>query len=352
MNRNRFLVELEKSLTFMEPEDRDAALAYYNELFDEAGADKEQVILDELGSPVRVAVQLNREYASDKPIPTGTELALPGEEKLDAEKTNAEGKTNTPWKGQTWRSGEQPPWRAEAEALVEEAEKELEKAEECIKQDESTKQNESAEPDETKEIKEPESSEKSEGETPSDSPEEDVKSAAWHSPRTDEEEPKDAKAETEPPKPENDEAKESKKESTESQGTESKTTQQNPYENSAEQTNEKKRRLPAWAIAIIAVFAAPVAIPLALAVFGVAVAILAVMAALVFSGVGISAGGIAVIISGIWEIGFLPNAIMMFGLGSMILAFGILLTWFMLWMTIVVFRTVFRRFKNKGGRAK
>ena len=340
MNRSRFLVELEKSLTFMEPEDRDAALAYYNELFDEAGADNEQKILDELGSPTRVAVQLNREYASDKPVPTGMELAVPG-----AEEAGSEGKTNTPWKGQTWRNGEQPPWRAEAEALAEEAEKEIAKADESVKQGEA---DEAKEP----EIKETETAEKTEGETAPEPTAEDAKGTTWHSPRTGEEEAKDKKPESEPPKPENGEDKEPEKESADAQGAEDKTAQQNPYANSTGQTKEKTRKLPVWAIAIIAIFAAPVVIPLALAAFGVVVAILAVMAALVFSGVGIAAGGIAVILSGIWELGFLPNAIMMFGIGTMILAIGVLLTWFMLWLTIISFKAIFRRFKKKGGKAK
>ena len=312
MNRNRFLVELEKSLTFMESEDRDAALAYYNELFDEAGADNEQRILDELGNAVRVAVQLNREYAPEKPIPTGTELAVAGEEE-----PRTDGKTNTPWKGQVWRTGEAPPWRYGLDDLAGAATQTA--------------------PEEDK-PEEPKPEEPNGEYAHAYKSAEEPKQSTWHSPLPQQETQKQGRPQQE-------------------DSTEHKTEQpngdahQNPFAYNPDPAQEKKRRLPGWAIALIAVFAIPVGIPLAVTVFSLFIAILAVMVALVASGVGVTLGGIGLIISGIWALGFVPDALMMFGVGAIVMAVGLILTWFMVWLCALVFKSLFRRLRRrKGGK--
>lgn len=60
INKQRFLAELGKLLTFMYEEDRQEALAMYSEMFD-SGAD-EQSLLHQLVSPTRQAVVIARAY--------------------------------------------------------------------------------------------------------------------------------------------------------------------------------------------------------------------------------------------------------------------------------------------------
>lgn len=55
MNRNEFFVELERLLGDISSEERDEALEYYREYFEEAGAENEEEVLRTLGSPEKVA---------------------------------------------------------------------------------------------------------------------------------------------------------------------------------------------------------------------------------------------------------------------------------------------------------
>ena len=63
MNRRKFMQELAKKLRRLPDGERRSALAYYDEYFDEAGADNEQRVIDELGSPSEVAAQIISEFA-------------------------------------------------------------------------------------------------------------------------------------------------------------------------------------------------------------------------------------------------------------------------------------------------
>ena len=58
MNRTEFMSALEKRLMPLDAEDREDALRYYDELFDEAGPIDEQKILDDLGGPEVIARQI------------------------------------------------------------------------------------------------------------------------------------------------------------------------------------------------------------------------------------------------------------------------------------------------------
>lgn len=55
MNKEQFLKELEERLKGIPEQEREAALTYYREYFEEAGADREAVVISELESPKRVA---------------------------------------------------------------------------------------------------------------------------------------------------------------------------------------------------------------------------------------------------------------------------------------------------------
>ncbi|MFR6258690.1 MAG: DUF1700 domain-containing protein, partial [Anaerovoracaceae bacterium] len=63
MNRKKFIDILKEELSKLPDEEIDAAIEYYEEYFDEAGAENEEEVLSELGSPKKVASQIKSEYA-------------------------------------------------------------------------------------------------------------------------------------------------------------------------------------------------------------------------------------------------------------------------------------------------
>jgi len=63
MTRKEFMGELSERLGRLTPSERASALAYYEEYFDEAGPDREQDVIRELGSPASVASRILAEHA-------------------------------------------------------------------------------------------------------------------------------------------------------------------------------------------------------------------------------------------------------------------------------------------------
>lgn len=63
MNRREFMQELRERLGRLSPDERDAACAYYEEYFDEAGPDREQEVIRELGSPQSTASRILADHA-------------------------------------------------------------------------------------------------------------------------------------------------------------------------------------------------------------------------------------------------------------------------------------------------
>jgi uncharacterized membrane protein len=57
------MAELEKQLSRIDSREREEAMAYYNEYFDEAGPENEARVIAELGSPIRVAAQIKADAA-------------------------------------------------------------------------------------------------------------------------------------------------------------------------------------------------------------------------------------------------------------------------------------------------
>ena len=64
INRQRYMAELSKLLAFMFKEDKEDILAHYNKMLDEA--EDEQALLEELGSPTKLAVTISRTYKRDE----------------------------------------------------------------------------------------------------------------------------------------------------------------------------------------------------------------------------------------------------------------------------------------------
>lgn len=63
MDRASYLKKLRKKLHRLPAHELDAALAYYEEYFDEAGEDNEQQVIAQLGSPSHVAAQILADFA-------------------------------------------------------------------------------------------------------------------------------------------------------------------------------------------------------------------------------------------------------------------------------------------------
>lgn len=67
MNRQLFMRDLNRFLADLPAEEREQALNYYEDYFEDAGIENEQKVIEELGSPVDVAKQIksvNREHIS------------------------------------------------------------------------------------------------------------------------------------------------------------------------------------------------------------------------------------------------------------------------------------------------
>ena len=64
MNKPQFLAELNQYLTFFTPDERAAVMASYTQKFDDAGEDGEAALIVELGTPMRVAIDLKRRQES------------------------------------------------------------------------------------------------------------------------------------------------------------------------------------------------------------------------------------------------------------------------------------------------
>lgn len=63
MNRQEFMNQLAAELSRLPKEEIQAAMEYYSEYFDEAGPEREQETIAELGSPAKVATQIKADYA-------------------------------------------------------------------------------------------------------------------------------------------------------------------------------------------------------------------------------------------------------------------------------------------------
>ena len=62
MNKQQFLAELKRLLTYMTPEDRSVVLEDYAARFDDAGESGLSGLLSVIGSPTKVAITLSRGY--------------------------------------------------------------------------------------------------------------------------------------------------------------------------------------------------------------------------------------------------------------------------------------------------
>lgn len=65
MNRKEYIARLEQLLLVLPIEEREEALQYYNDYFDDAGVENEDNVIAELGSPEEVAAKIRAGYAGE-----------------------------------------------------------------------------------------------------------------------------------------------------------------------------------------------------------------------------------------------------------------------------------------------
>lgn len=83
MSKQEFMEELKILLEELPVEEREEALRYYESYFEEAGADQEPTVIEELGSPGRISAQILRDYRAEKAAGVYTER---GYQEQEAEK--------------------------------------------------------------------------------------------------------------------------------------------------------------------------------------------------------------------------------------------------------------------------
>ncbi len=68
MNRQEFMDQLAYLLGDLQSEDREEAIQYYNDYFDDAGEENEQEVISELGSPEKVAAMIRQDMLGADPL--------------------------------------------------------------------------------------------------------------------------------------------------------------------------------------------------------------------------------------------------------------------------------------------
>ena len=93
MNRAEFMRQLESLLQSIPAAEREEALQYYNDYFDDAGNESEQEVIEALGNPARVAENIKRDLLESGYGEAPIKKALASERKLieygEAEKQQA-----------------------------------------------------------------------------------------------------------------------------------------------------------------------------------------------------------------------------------------------------------------------
>lgn len=302
MNKNIFLVDLSKCLGFMTETDREEALRYYTELFDEAGPENEQKVLAQLGSPTKVAVELHRSYDRSHADTTGVERLLRGDFSADgAAESEEEAETEEfsvteslpaiedilkNVSAMDEPAAEETPAEAPAEAEAPAAEPEDEPAEEALPVVE-----ESAEEPSTEEAAAEEAA------------------AEEAAPAADKSEP----VFVDVPVPASVPVKAEEKPEPEAE------------------PMEKKRGMPGWAIALVLVFTCWLWIPIFAALFSIAVSIAVIPLSIAAAFFAI-AGYLG--ICAIWALGVISDALLMFGAAAIALALGLVLLWLAIWALV------------------
>ena len=318
MNRTVFLTDLRKLLTFMTEEERENTIRYYEGLLDDAGPEKEEALLREFGSPTKAAVTIFREYGKDHSA-------------LDPRMPDGKSAEDTvPERFTPENLGLAVPERIEEEADASD-EPETDAASDERETDAASDESEAVAASDKPE--DDAASDEPEAQTASDEsesvPEKTEKSAADiaariaagieagdAAPKEDTAQPQPKQDEPVfvelpvPPRP------------------------QPPMESPYQEQELREYRLPGWAVALILVVTCWLWIPL-IAVLGMVVLTCFIVPFVL--GAALIAGAAYLAICGIWALGVMTDALLMFGAAAIVLAFGIVLLWLSIWAVIRLF---------------
>ena len=125
MNREQFIAQLARLLQDLPPAERQEAIRYYQEYFDDAGEENEDAVIQELGSPGKVAasIKANLQYGGSTFGANDTDMENTGTESQtkDADGWQQNGQTMNRWNQSTqqgWQnadtqgqSGQQGTWQ-------------------------------------------------------------------------------------------------------------------------------------------------------------------------------------------------------------------------------------------------
>lgn len=125
MNREQFIAQLARLLQDLPPAERQEAIHYYQEYFDDAGEENEDAVIQELGSPGKVAasIKANLQYGGSTFGANDTDMENTGTESQtkDADGWQQNGQTMNRWNQSTqqgWQnadtqgqSGQQQTWQ-------------------------------------------------------------------------------------------------------------------------------------------------------------------------------------------------------------------------------------------------
>lgn len=89
MNRTEFMRQLERLLQSIPQTEREEALQYYNDYFDDAGVENEKEVMDALGNPAKVAENIKRDLYGDEVRQSATIKHPPIKYQDEAEQENA-----------------------------------------------------------------------------------------------------------------------------------------------------------------------------------------------------------------------------------------------------------------------
>ena len=330
INRQRYMAELSKLLTFMYKEDRAEILQHYNELLD--NAEDEQELLESFGSPTKLAVTISRTYQRDE-----RKLSVKSDSKADAAAAPApavrapEAKPKeTPAQPEQSYADIIEEIRREqaAEAGVEYKPiffNEPEPAVEAAPAEDATSETDEAPaedaPAETEEASAEDAPAETEEAPAEDAPAETDEAPAEGAPaETDEAPAEDAPAETEEA-PAEDATSETEEASAEDAPAE---TEEAPSEGAPAET---ELRTNVFLLIVYLIFA----VPIGLALYAVLIAL-----DLVLIGLGLGAAGAAIetLTFAFSGMAVFADAIMVAGMGLVEGAIGLVLLWFAVWLSI------------------
>lgn len=113
MNREQFIAQLARLLQDLPPAERQEAIRYYQEYFDDAGEENEDVVIQELGSPGKVvaSIKANLQYGGSTFGANDTDMENTGTESQtkDADGWQQNGQTMNRWNQSTqqgWRNAD------------------------------------------------------------------------------------------------------------------------------------------------------------------------------------------------------------------------------------------------------